>query len=244
MDVILFWNDVALEANRVSHTNHKKEQAGPPLSARALAIVHLAMYDAYAAVAGDPALPPYMPGLPAPPSGATPQAAAGGAAHAALWTLFPSQTTYFNTKLSDAGGPLEPGHTFGVQVAQALLQDRKDDPGVGDTGYVPSFARGKHRVDPDNPTQGFHAPLYGAKSRGFAITSRHELIAPPFDDDEYRRALLDVRGKGIAPELMGTLPAGIPVRTPNETLTGLFWATTALQDWARRRACITRSCDG
>ena len=38
---------VALEANRVSHTNRKGEQTGPTLSSRALAIVHVAMYDAF-----------------------------------------------------------------------------------------------------------------------------------------------------------------------------------------------------
>lgn len=48
MDAILYWNDVALEANRISHTNGKGEQTGPTLSSRALAIVHLAMYDALA----------------------------------------------------------------------------------------------------------------------------------------------------------------------------------------------------
>lgn len=72
-DPILLWNEVALEANRISHTNGKGEQAGPPLSARALAIVHLAMYDAYAGVTNDPAnLPPYLPGLPSPGAGAAP----------------------------------------------------------------------------------------------------------------------------------------------------------------------------
>ncbi len=60
MDSILFWNEVALEANRVSHTDaDKREQNGPTLSSRALAIVHLAMYDAYAGVIDDPDdLPP------------------------------------------------------------------------------------------------------------------------------------------------------------------------------------------
>ena len=43
------WNEVTLEANRISHTNGRSEQTGPTLSSRALAIVHLAMYDAYAA---------------------------------------------------------------------------------------------------------------------------------------------------------------------------------------------------
>src|SRR5687767_5255376 len=68
-DSILYWNEVALEANRVSHTNGKNEQTGPTLSSRALGIVHLAMYDAFAGISGNPlpALPAYLPGLPAPP---------------------------------------------------------------------------------------------------------------------------------------------------------------------------------
>jgi hypothetical protein len=60
MDPILFWNEVVLEANRVSFTNSVNEQPGPTLSSRAMAIVHLAMYDAYAGVHGFPAnLPKY-----------------------------------------------------------------------------------------------------------------------------------------------------------------------------------------
>src|SRR5919106_6474886 len=67
MDPIMYWNEVALEANRVSHTNGKNEQTGPTLSSRALGIVHLAMYDAYAAVSGNPPnLPPIC--LAYPPS--------------------------------------------------------------------------------------------------------------------------------------------------------------------------------
>ena len=54
-DSILFWSAVALEANRVSHSDPARmEQTGPTLSSRALAIIHLAMYDAYAGVAGGP----------------------------------------------------------------------------------------------------------------------------------------------------------------------------------------------
>jgi len=72
MDPILYWNEVALEANRVSHTDGSKEQNGPTLSSRALAIVHLAMYDAYAYVINDPAnLPPYLTGLSGPAAGAS-----------------------------------------------------------------------------------------------------------------------------------------------------------------------------
>jgi hypothetical protein len=61
-DSILFWNAVALEANRVSHSDPAKgEQTGPTLSSRALAIVHLAMYDAYAGVENNTAtFPRYL----------------------------------------------------------------------------------------------------------------------------------------------------------------------------------------
>jgi hypothetical protein len=227
MDSILIWNEVALEANRISHTNGANEQTGPPLSARALAIVHLAMYDAYAAVRGNLiGLPPYLPSLPPAPPGSSPQAAVAGAAHTALSALFPSQTDFFNSKLAQHGDTGNSGHAFGVQVAQAILADRASDPGAEDTGYMPSPDRFRHRPDPDNPNQGFHAPFYGAQSKGFAITARHELDLPPRTGGDYRKALRQVRAKGIMPELMGMLPDNLDdkQRTPEESVVGVFWA--------------------
>lgn len=223
VDSILFWNEVALEANRVSHTDGSQEQNGPTLSSRALAIVHLAMYDAYAGTSDDPNLPPYAVDLPQPDAGASPQAAVAAAAHATLSSLFPNQTAYFDRKLSEQGDPSNPGHQFGLVVARQILSDRQNDPDDSDIGYLPSLERGRHRVDPDNPTQGFSAPFYGAKSKGFAITKRHELDPPPFDNNEYLKALRQVRAKGIAPELTGTLPDYLEARTVDETVIGIFW---------------------
>lgn len=54
LDPILYWNEGSLEANRVSHTNGKNEQTGPTLSSRALAIVHLAIYDAFVGASQPP----------------------------------------------------------------------------------------------------------------------------------------------------------------------------------------------
>lgn len=229
MDSILYWNEVALEANRVSHTNGKREQTGPPLSARALAIVHLAMYDAYAGVVNTPAtLPLYLTTLMLPPPGASVDAAIAAAAHATLSALFPSQKAYFDLKHRQAGIAgigVHLGHDFGLMVAQAILADRKDDPGVSDNGYAPSMLHGAHRVDPDNPGQGYHAPFYGKMSKRFAVSVLHGLMAPPQPGTPaYLMALKQVRGKGIAPELMGTLPAnGYQKRTVDESLIGLFW---------------------
>jgi vanadium chloroperoxidase len=206
-DSILFWNEIALEANRVSHTEAgKREQNGPTLSSRALAIVHLAMYDAYAGVVKDPNLPPYLPELPKPEAGASAKAAVAAAAHATLSRLFPSQRAFFDSIFAGVGDKSNPGHNFGCIVAQAILKDRENDPTASACDYKPSPARGKHRVDPDNPDQGFDAPFYGRGQKVLQLQKRHELEKPPFDDNEYLQALRQVRGKGIAPELTGTLP--------------------------------------
>lgn len=228
MDPILYWNDVALEANKVSHTNGRGEQTGPPLSARALAIVHLAMYDAFAGASGNPAdLPPYLTGLPAPAPGASVDAAVAAAAHATLSGLFPSQSAFFDQRRTDAGLQ-EPGRAdgedFGHAVAHAILADRQDDPDVSAEGYAESDARGAHRSDPDNSPQVVHAPFYGARSKGFAITARHELDAPPLPGTTaYRRALREVRAKGVAPQLIGTVDV-FRRRTVDETVVGIYWA--------------------
>lgn len=227
MDPILFWNDVALEANRVSFTNGAKEQPGPTLSSRALAIVHLAMYDAFAAIHNDFAdFPTYQSGLPSVPSGATVQAAVAAAAYTTLTALFPTQKPFFDQKLAEAGEVLNSGHGFGKEVAEMLLKGRKDDPGASDTDFFPSEGVGKHKKDPDNPQQDFHGPFYGDRTLTFAVTARGPLrLAPPYavGSNDYKKALRDVLGNGIAPELMGTVPAGVNKRNAEETMIGIFW---------------------
>jgi membrane-associated phospholipid phosphatase len=229
MDEILYWNEVALDANRASHTGDTGEQRGPVLSARALAIVHLAMYDAYARALQNPTdLPAYLTNLPPAKQGASPEAAVAAAAYGTLLALFPSQKALFDSKLAQAPLSLsgvDEGLEFGRIVAQEILKDRKNDPNAADMGYITPLGRGKHRPDPDNPTQGYGAPFYGDEAKVFAVTTRYSLNAPPQPDTPaYRAALEEVRGKGIAPELMGTLPNNFSPRTPNETLIGIFWA--------------------
>ncbi|MGH9166094.1 MAG: vanadium-dependent haloperoxidase [Acidimicrobiales bacterium] len=228
MDAILYWNDVALEANRVSHTNGKNEQTGPPLSARALAIVHLAMYDAYAGVPGTPPLTPYL-GLGPAKAGSSIEAAVAAAAHTTLTALFPSQKAFFDLRralapMAGSAVARTDGTAYGTTVAQAILADRAGDPDAGAEGYVGSTAHGHHRVDPDNPGQSIHAPFFGARCSAFAVTARWGLDAPPQPGTlEYRAALREVRGKGVAPQLAGMVPATMPRRTAEETIIGTFW---------------------
>ncbi|RDB06540.1 vanadium-dependent haloperoxidase [Runella aurantiaca] len=227
MNSILYWNEVALEANRVSHTNGKQEQTGPTLSSRALAMVHLAMYDAYAGVINNIATHPmYQAGAGIAPAGASYQAAVAAAAHFMLGKLFPSQKSFFDGKYQQAGltgnGLIE-GRDYGVKLAGLLWEERKSDPDASDLGYSSFNDRGRHRPDPDNPKQGYHAPFYGKNSKCFS-SDRYELDAPPQPGTaSYTQALKEVKGKGIAPELMGTLPAGISKRKVDETIIGIYW---------------------
>ena len=162
MSAVLFWNAVALEANRVSHTNGQNEQTGPVFSARALGLVHLAMYDAHFLTSGP--LPPYLntPALVAP-AGTNADSAVAGAAHAILHVLFPSQSAFFDQKLSEAN-LTAPGADFGRQVALRLLanrKDKKDEDFTKNSPHAFSAARGRHRLDPDNTGQGIYGPLSG-----------------------------------------------------------------------------------
>ena len=163
------------------------------------------------------------------------------AAHGCLSALFPRQKAHFDAALSAAGlsgAGVAAGNVFGLLVAKAILTDRGGDPSAGATGYVLSNAPGHHRLDPANPGQPVHAPFYGAGSKCFAVTNRHGLLPPyALGSTQYRRALRQVRSKGIAPELMGTLPAAytspagpVSKRTVDETVVGLYWAYDGVRE--------------
>jgi len=235
-DSILFWNAVALEANRVSHSDpDKREQNGPTLSSRAIAIVHLAMYDAYAGIVGGAGFPRYLgpvPPAPVPPAGGTARDAVAGAAFRTLSMLYPAQIDFFRALLSgfNAGTPAapNPSFTFGETVGRTLLDLRANDMDNRSCGYRPSPLRGRHRPDPDNPGQGFNAPYYGAQTKNFAVSARHSLSRPFYNngaDPKYLLALKDVRARGIRPDLAGALPHDLfdNRRTALDTLKGIYW---------------------
>lgn len=133
MEPILYWNNVALEANRRDINNSPDAGQSVPEhgratpNSRALAIVHLAMYDAYAGVINSASLPRFLSDPASPPLGASAEAAVAGAAHACLSALYPRQKAYFDSAhlaAGLAGSGLAEGHYFGLAVARAVLNDR------------------------------------------------------------------------------------------------------------------------
>jgi Vanadium chloroperoxidase N-terminal domain/PAP2 superfamily len=234
MDAILFWNDIALQAvandfspappdNKVA-----PEQGGPTRTARALAIVHLAMYDAFNSIAT--AFSPYVTSkggiLPLPKPGASRRAAIGEAAAVTLIALYPRQTQLFQQAsqtflagLNASPQSIENGRDQGRGVADAVLKLRQNDGSNNNLPYVPSQNAGKHRVDPLNPDQGFLTPNWGAVA---PFGNPVVLAAPPpaLNSSQYAIDFNEVKGKGV-------LTGG--TRTPEETTIGLFWAYDGAQ---------------
>lgn len=231
MDAILHWNEIALDAVAIDHTGDppKGEQGGPTRTARALAIVHLAMYDAYNSIAKD--FTPYLPNLPLPGDSASLQAAISQAAATTLIAMYPSQSdriqqesASFLGQISADSGKIAAGIEQGQRVAAAILQAREGDGSemADSPPYVPSQEPLKHRVDPQNPTQGFLTPNWG-RVKPFAIgDAKNFLAVPPPDSSspEYTKDFQDVKEKGA-------LTGG--TREPRETLIGLYWAYDGAQ---------------
>lgn len=188
--IVVQWNNVALQAISATAT-------GPTIGARALAIVHTCMYDAWTTY--DPIA------LPTRPNGilkqkdkklvATP-IAVSYAAYRALVDLFPSQIARFNSLMSTLG--YDPNNTstdtttpigVGNVAAQAVLTFRHSDGSnqLGDlhpgaysdyTGYVPvndpytinDPNRWQPLLGPNGQPQKFLTPQWGQVTP-FALTS-------------------------------------------------------------------------
>ena len=106
MAMLHHWNRVAIDMSGVDHTPPGPdedgadfgEQLGPGRASRAMAIVHIAVFDAINAIAGD--YDGYTD-LPRAPYGTSMEAAIAQAAHDTLAALFPAQRADADDELAD-----------------------------------------------------------------------------------------------------------------------------------------------
>ncbi len=222
IDPILEWNAVALQANAVDHTLPGGTQTGPTRTARALAIVHVAMFDSLNSIARH--FTPYRT-MVADAHGASIDAAVAQAAHDTLAALYPNQQAAFAAALSETlarvpdGFREEQGVKVGHTVAQSILAARANDGSDVDPPYAPVPGPGVHVVDPFHPNQGFYAPGYGDVPP-FALTSSTQFPAPPppaLSSPQYAAAFQEVKTLGGDGVLTPTL------RTSEQTQIGIFW---------------------
>ena len=233
IDSILHWNEIANEATRVDFSspdptvNPNPEQGGPTRTSRALAIVHLAMYDAYFGVVGGPTYLTYSAAeKPAINDLEIAQAAVATAAALTLVSLYNRQREVirqrhvdFVAMLGDKDPNIARGIAWGQVVATKMLATRQNDGSeLSNEFYVPSSEPLRHRVDPLNPNQGFLGPLWGrVKPFGIAdlIVKVPGLPPPPATGNLYTNHFKEVRSVGR--QQSGT-------RTSEQTTVGLFWA--------------------
>src|SRR5438876_12053529 len=136
-DVLHRWNRIAIDATGLDHTPVAPgenrvfgEQLGPGRSSRAMAIVHIAIFDAVNALLGG--YHSYT-GVSAPQGAASMDAAVSQAAHDTLVTLFPSQAASFDSLLANDLAQIKNknekvnGIELGRRAAAAILGLRLND---------------------------------------------------------------------------------------------------------------------
>jgi hypothetical protein len=230
------WNTIAIDASGLDHTPVGPgenrvfgEQLGPGRSSRAMAIVHIAIFDAVNAIVGR--YRSYT-GIEPGPSAASVDAAIAQAAHDTLAAMYPSQAATFASLLAQDLATLpnlrakETGLQIGHRAAAAILELRAHDgshhaePEM-DAEFVPSDEVGKWRQDPISQIPIALGANWGkvAMFSPLKAPSRFRVPPPPaLDSLEYALAYLEAQRLGGDGVVTPT------ERTSQQTQIGTFWA--------------------
>jgi hypothetical protein len=235
IDFVRRWSEIAIDASGLDHTPVTPgeqrvfgEQYGPTRSSRAMAIVHIAIFDAVIAITGG--YRSYT-GISPAPKDTSMDAAVAQAAHDALSALFQSQTPNFDKMLDDDLKLISNGRTknngieAGHRAAAAILARRENDgsehaePRVG-VDFMTGDEPGEWRQDPISLI-----PLaLGARwseVKPFAMKSANQFRVPPppdLESQEYAAAFEEVK------QLGGDGVVTPTVRTGEQTGIGIYWA--------------------
>jgi hypothetical protein len=220
-DVVLDWNVIALRTTAAAPFN-------PPLETRNLAIVHAAMFDAVNSITRQ--FRAYAVTRRAP-AGASPEAAAIAAAHAALLRLYPEQQSMLDAAYGESIARIHagPGKASGIDVGHAvalrILTMRASDgaaAAVG-AGYTP----GERPGDWMPTLPGFLPALdpgWGAVQPFFLRQGSQFRPGPPpaLKSTRYSRDFDEIRTIGSVASV---------TRTQDQSDLARFWIATAPQNW-------------
>ncbi|MBA2585396.1 MAG: phosphatase PAP2 family protein [Chthoniobacterales bacterium] len=234
-DAIHRWNQIAIDATGLDHTPVAPgenrvfgEQLGPGRAARAMAIVHIAIFDAVNAVTHR--YQSYT-GIQATRGPVSLDAAISQAAHDTLRALYPSQTASFDGWLAadllriQNKSARKNGIDLGQRVATALLVLRAADGSeIGEPhveiDYLTTNLAGHWRQDPISLIPLALGAHWGA-CRPFVLTTSKQFRTPPppaLTSAEYATAYNETRNFGGDGLITPTQ------RTPEQTFIGIFWA--------------------
>jgi hypothetical protein len=243
LDAVRGWSDIALDANALDHARsapNGPEQLGPLRTARALAIVHIAIFDAVNAIAGG-----YRgyTRLGHVTDLVSVDAAVAQAAHDTLAALFPSQAMSFDMQLAEDLSRIRDGRAkrngvdLGGRAAAAILALRASDGSqhleeLFGTEYLPAAGANKWRQDPISDIPIALGSRWGELVAPFVLTSADQfpIPAPPAaGSPEFIAAFDEVKNYGGC----GSDPAACAVgfdgfvtptiRTPEQTQIGIYW---------------------
>jgi PAP2 superfamily len=235
-DRFRYWNQIAIDTSGLDHTPLQPgenrifgHQLGPGRSARAMAIVHIAMADSVASIRGGFRRYSQIPNA---PSGASVDTAIATAAHNTLLAMFPSHSgrlhQLFIEDLIDAPGSLQAkakGVLAGTLASAAILVRRANDgsahpePRLG-TDYIPGLEAGVWRQDPISQLPVALGARW-AEVRPFVLASANQFRTPPgpaMSTPAYAAAYDEVKrlgGDGIVTPTE---------RTEDQTHVGIYWA--------------------
>jgi membrane-associated phospholipid phosphatase len=210
-DVVTDWNEILLDTIRATSTN-------PPRATRALAMMHLAIFNAVNGI--DRTAEPYGRAHPAPPH-ASIDAAAAEAAYTVLAALYPAREPIFAAARDASLGAVAPGPgirkglDFGHACGLALLDLRAGDNSDRPEPYAPLGTFGAWQ-----PTPPAFAPALlpnWPQVTPFAMREGSQFRpAPPpdFSSAEFAAAYNEVKELGAAASAS---------RTPEQTEIAYFW---------------------
>jgi len=204
-DPIQTWNEAALQSIRA-------EKTPPPIAARQLAILHIAMFDAANSVQRKYA--PFEVDVRAPEGSET--AAASAAAHRVLSEFYPKRAGQFDKLLQQSSDSSDKGAATGRYVAKEILAWRESDGADHEVRLVTTREPGQWRPTPPS----FSKPLVPqwpkmtcfALRRGFQFRSAGP---PKMTSKEYTDAFNEVK------QLGGKTGSD---RTRDQTEIAIFWA--------------------
>lgn len=235
-EFIRHWNTIAVDASGLDHTPLAAgdtsrafgEQLGPPRASRAMAIVHIAIFDAVNAIEGR--YQGYTNIAPAR-GGASMSAAIAQAACETLDALFPSQHSTFDQALAAELAQMHnnrsklDGIEVGHRAAAAILALRSNDgslqaePRLG-VQFFTSNDPGKWRQDPISQSR-VALGAYWGQVQPFVLNSSTQFRAPAppaINSTEYVAAYNEAKQVG------GDGPHTATQRTSDQTEIGTFWA--------------------
>jgi membrane-associated phospholipid phosphatase len=211
-DQVVFWNEALLRAIKADRTP-------PPLAARNMAMVHVAIYDAVNAV--QPLCRPY--GIKVrPPRQTSAEAAAAIAAHRVLVDLYPKQAARFHALLHLSFASIPDGRSkaegvaLGQFLAEKVLAWRERDRSGRKVRYTPPTGPGMWQPTPPQ----YAAALLPQWPRVDCFAMRHGRQFRPPDPP----ALTSAAYTAGFHELQALGSKHSRARTPEQTEIAWFWA--------------------